>query len=256
MDLGELKRRSAAAWLIVSSPLGLVAVIVLVLIGWLSVEVVRGSVRASQLSRDLSQTEEALIEAKGAVVAERASQRALLDEADRLQVELGILTQKLGEKPAVREVIKWKTEEVEVFKGVPSVPAPGCSDDASPRGFDCPPVRIKTSGVTASFETRSGTVAVLGQVKLTRTSPLPEESFLVPFSVETEAFAAPAAPVPPRWYVGPAAAIADGKAAFGAAAIGPPVRVWKVEARPVFGALMDSEGHATASVALTFGIGR
>jgi hypothetical protein len=226
------------------------ALVVVLAIGLLVFESIRSGAKVSNLRGQLEKTEAALAEAEGAAIASRESQRALLNEADRLQQEIADMAAALGKQPKVREVIRWKTgDPVVVYQGEPA-PAD------QPECPDCPPVAVEVSGVTTTLETDAGTVAVLGKVLLKRTSPPPPELFEVPFSAETEAFVAKEPPRPPRWYLGPAAAIQDGRAAFGAAAIGPPLRVWRVEARPVFQAVSDSQGAVTASAALVFGLGR
>jgi hypothetical protein len=239
----------------IAHPLGIAVVVAGVVLALIAADLMRAAAKAASLTKQLQASEAARLEAEGIVVSERATQKALLDEADRLQAEIGILTQQLGQKPKIREVTKWKTGEVVVWPGMPSDPAAPCADDASPKGFDCPPVKVSVAGVSASLETNEGNVVVTGNVDIVRESPPPREVFQVPYEV-TSSFVAKPEPVAPRWFLGPAAAMQDGKAAFGVAAVGPRVRLWKVEARPVFQVVSDSGGSLTASAAFVIGIGR
>lgn len=259
MDTGAPVTGSAVAvlrriFVFLTHPLGVVAVVACLIFGLLVADLARSAFKAASLARQLKESEAGRLEAEGVAVAERASQRALLAEADRIQAELAVLSKQLGEKPKVREVVKWRTETV-------TVAAPSGREVTCPHGEvvpcpDCPEVRVSVAGVSASLETAENNVIVTGKVDIVRESPPPREVVAsVPYEV-TGAFAAKPEPVPPRWSLGPAVALQDGRAAFGAAAVGPRVRMWRVEARPVFQAVADKDGAVTASAALVFGVGR
>lgn len=227
---------------------------VIAVAGLLGAELVRSSISRDAVEDALKATQEELAAQSGALVAERETQRSLRAEADGLKAQLAKLEQQLGERPRIREVVRWQTREVPVVEERRiEIPCP----DGSTVTAVCPEVKLAVAGSTATAETRAGAVVVVGEAEIVRTAPLPEERFKVPFLAEaSRASVAVDPPTPARWMVGPAAGLGPGGWSLGASFIGPRVRAWTVEARPSGAILVDQEGHPWGVVGLTVGLGK
>jgi len=227
------------------------AVIVIALLsGALVYEVVRKSMIINQQRETIQDTEAALLEANGFATSMAFSSAALERQLGELKPEVDRLRKALDAKPKVKEVIKWRTEEVPVYAGgeTTEVECP----DGTIYNVPCPEVRVAVEGAEARLETEGNNIVALGEVTIIRTTPLPEERFTVPFRVEQLSVEAPK-PQRVRWDIGPAGAISDTGWQLGAMAAAPPLRLWRVEARPVFGVMIGPGGGYTATAGLLFG---
>lgn len=249
-------------WSALKSPLGMGFLVVFVVVASLAFEIVRLSARARAWREDLRASQEETMRAQEALVVAEANQRKLGELAADLQAQLAGMERALGQKPKIRQVVKWQTREVEVYPGSPARPADGQEAPTGPQDCpagepECPPVRVALDGVEATVETREGAVAVVGQVAIRRTSPPPEEVFKVPFEAEQSvALREREGYRPPRWLVGPAVGVTSEGFAGGAAVVGPPLRLWGLEARPTGTALFTANGQPSIGAGLVIGIGR
>lgn len=231
------------AYLVASATLALV-------LAALGYEVVRKSVIITRLAGEAKRQEAARVEAEGNLAAEEASARALRRELDKMNADFAKMAEALQAKP--REVVRWKTDTVTVPMPVPAE-APTEPQDPSCPEPECPPVAIRLVGKEARLETQNGNSVAVGEVDIVRTLPLPEEVVATtPLTFDTFLADAPA-PQRVRWSVGPALGITSGGFAVGVQAVAPPVRLWRIEARPTGLAAVNAEGQASAFVGLTFG---
>jgi hypothetical protein len=239
-------------WRAVFSPIGLVAIVVIVAVGFLLVEVVRLQGIATQRRLALLDAQQTAIEALDAKVAAEASQARMRGELDSLNGQLAKFEEALGQRPKIREVVKWKVQEVEVLdEHLVEVPCP----DGTTVQAVCPEVKISVSGVSATAETREGAVFVFGEVGIHRAAPPPEADWRLPYEA-TAALVEKSGYRPARWLLGPALGVTQEGAALGVSAITPAVRLGGLEARATGALVLDGNARPTGVVGLTFGIGR
>lgn len=238
---------------ILSHPITWVAVVAAVVIGVLVFEDMRNAVKLKNALDAAKQEEAKRLTAENLLVSETASRRQVEDELGTLRGQVDSMATLLGRKPKVVEVVKWRTQEVPI----PVPPVDRECPDGSPAP-PCPPVAIEVAGREARLETVNGNTVALGEIDVWRTQPLPREKVAtVPWEVDGSKLVRTEKPaLSPRWYVGAQVGVLGGEAAVGPVMVGPPLRLFRVEARPVVGGLLNPSWDTTLHAGLVFGITR
>lgn len=176
-----------------------------------------------------------------------ATFQSVLDENDHLAAELAKLREVVP-NVQVKEVTRWKTEQVEV-PIVLEVPVEAGEEI---------PLTMEIDGVSARLETIEGAQFALGTVTINKLSPPPPQTFTVPFtSDQLNVIIEQPRVERDRWLFGPGGGFINGQEVAGVAII---TRPWRptlfrreVEVRGV-GVLAAGEGEWTAFAALTMGL--
>lgn len=238
---------------ILSHPLAWLAVLAALVIGFLAFEQARVAVKLNQAIEEAKEEEAKRLAAEELLVAETASRKQVENELGSLRGQVDSMATLLGKKPKVVEVVKWRTKEI---------PIPMPADDREcPDGSPappCPPVAVEVAGNEARLETVNGNTVAVGEIDVWRTSPLPREKVAtVPWEVDGSKLVKVEKPaLSPRWYVGAQVGVLAGEAALGPAVVGPPLRLFRVEARPVGGGLVNPSWDTTLYAGIVFGITR
>lgn len=235
------------------NPLGLALAAVAVVVSIMVFEQVRLRTKLTHVLDVAKQEESKRLAAENLLVSETASRKQVEGELGTLRGQVDSMTTLLGKKPKVIEVIKWKTPEITI----PMPPDTRECPDGSPAP-PCPPVAIEAAGNEARLETINGNTVAVGEIDVWRTSPLPREKVAtVPWEVDGSKLVRVEQPaIAPRWYVGAQVGVLNSQAALGPVVIGPPLRLFRVEARPVVGGLVNPGWDTTAYAGVAFGITR
>lgn len=234
-------------------PLGWLFAAVAVVVGILVFEQVRLQVKLTNALDAVKQEEAKRLTAEGLLVSETASRREVEEELGSLRGQIDSMATLLGRKPKVVEVVKWRTNEIPI--PVPAARRECPDGTAAP---PCPPVAIEVAGREARLETVNGNTVAVGEIDVWRTAPLPREKVAtVPWEVDGSKLVRIEKPaLSPRWYVGGQVGVLNSKFALGPVVVGPPLRLFRIEARPVVGGLVNPGWDTTAYAGVAFGITR
>jgi hypothetical protein len=184
----------------------------------------------------------------------RAARRTMARESEHLREQLRRLRETTGAEPEVVERVRWRTREVEVPVADACPPLPPQGGDGGPDLPSPPAFSLEVRGLEARVVTDAGNRVALGEVEVWRTEPPPDTLLArLPWEAELTQLESTEVGPPPGWELGPAAGLVDGEWALGAAAVGPPVSVWRVRARPM-GMALAGGGEWSVAAGVTISL--